>query len=130
MTFHADVERWLDWYLTTGEPRGKAGGYELARPPATISLSEIVQSVEPDLLGGLANCHRVAVGIGFIHTPARKGHMTGPGVAHLFGPLDHQNIQLTLPHLQYHSHCGAFFQSPQQSSTRSVITEAGFDQFQ
>lgn len=27
VTFHDDVDRWLDWYLATGEPRGKAGGY-------------------------------------------------------------------------------------------------------
>lgn len=27
VTFHNDVNRWLDWYLATGEPRGKAGGY-------------------------------------------------------------------------------------------------------
>jgi septum formation protein len=27
VTFHSDVKRWLDWYLETGEPRGKAGGY-------------------------------------------------------------------------------------------------------
>jgi septum formation protein len=27
VTFHNDVARWLDWYLATGEPRGKAGGY-------------------------------------------------------------------------------------------------------
>jgi septum formation protein len=27
VTFHDDVTRWLDWYLATGEPRGKAGGY-------------------------------------------------------------------------------------------------------
>jgi septum formation protein len=27
VTFHDDVGRWLDWYLATGEPRGKAGGY-------------------------------------------------------------------------------------------------------
>ena len=27
VTFRRDVERWLDWYLATGEPRGKAGGY-------------------------------------------------------------------------------------------------------
>lgn len=25
----ADVERWLEWYLATGEPRGKAGGYAI-----------------------------------------------------------------------------------------------------
>jgi septum formation protein len=29
VTFVADVDRWLDWYLATGEPRGKAGGYAL-----------------------------------------------------------------------------------------------------
>jgi septum formation protein len=27
VTFHGDVTRQLDWYLATGEPRGKAGGY-------------------------------------------------------------------------------------------------------
>ena len=27
VTFHDDVTRWLDWYLATEEPRGKAGGY-------------------------------------------------------------------------------------------------------
>jgi septum formation protein len=27
VTFHDHVKRWLDWYLATGEPRGKAGGY-------------------------------------------------------------------------------------------------------
>lgn len=27
--FMNDVERWLDWYLETGEPRGKAGGYAI-----------------------------------------------------------------------------------------------------
>jgi septum formation protein len=27
VTFHDDVTAWLDWYLATGEPRGKAGGY-------------------------------------------------------------------------------------------------------
>jgi septum formation protein len=29
VTFRADVDRWLDWYFATGEPRGKAGGYAL-----------------------------------------------------------------------------------------------------
>jgi septum formation protein len=29
VTFMDDVDRWLDWYLATGEPRGKAGGYAL-----------------------------------------------------------------------------------------------------
>ena len=27
--FNADGEPWLDWYLATGEPRGKAGGYAI-----------------------------------------------------------------------------------------------------
>lgn len=27
--FHADVDRWLPWYLATGEPVGKAGGYAI-----------------------------------------------------------------------------------------------------
>jgi septum formation protein len=27
--FRPDVDRWLNWYLLTGEPRGKAGGYAL-----------------------------------------------------------------------------------------------------
>ena len=29
VTFHDQVTRWLNWYLLTGEPRGKAGGYAL-----------------------------------------------------------------------------------------------------
>lgn len=29
VTFRRDVDRWLNWYLLTGEPRGKAGGYAL-----------------------------------------------------------------------------------------------------
>ncbi|MEW4530864.1 Maf family protein [Maioricimonas sp. JC845] len=29
VTFSADAGRYLDWYLSTGEPRGKAGGYGL-----------------------------------------------------------------------------------------------------
>jgi septum formation protein len=29
VTFRDDVEAWLDWYLETGEPFGKAGGYAL-----------------------------------------------------------------------------------------------------
>ncbi len=29
VTFRDDVDRWIDWYLATGEPRGKAGGYAL-----------------------------------------------------------------------------------------------------
>ncbi len=29
VTFRSDVTPWLNWYLLTGEPRGKAGGYAL-----------------------------------------------------------------------------------------------------
>ena len=29
VTFCEDVDRWLEWYIATGEPRGKAGGYAL-----------------------------------------------------------------------------------------------------
>jgi len=29
VTFRSDVRPWLNWYLLTGEPRGKAGGYAL-----------------------------------------------------------------------------------------------------
>src|SRR4029079_19349041 len=29
VTFTADVDRHLEWYLSTGEPRGKAGGYAI-----------------------------------------------------------------------------------------------------
>jgi septum formation protein len=29
VTFRPDVEPWLNWYLLTGEPKGKAGGYAL-----------------------------------------------------------------------------------------------------
>lgn len=34
--------------------RGKAGGYVLARPPAAITLREVVQAVEPGLLASPA----------------------------------------------------------------------------
>jgi len=27
--FVSDVDRWLDWYIATGEPHGKAGGYAI-----------------------------------------------------------------------------------------------------
>lgn len=34
--------------------RGKAGGYLLARPPATVTLLDVVQSVEPTMLANSA----------------------------------------------------------------------------
>lgn len=34
--------------------RGKAGGYLLARPPASITLFDVVQAVEPTMLGNSA----------------------------------------------------------------------------
>lgn len=46
--FHADVDRWLDWYLQTGESSGKAGGYaiqgagSLFVEQVTGSLSNVV----------------------------------------------------------------------------------------
>lgn len=29
VTMRLDIDEWLDWYLTTGEPLGKAGGYAI-----------------------------------------------------------------------------------------------------
>ena len=29
VTMRRDIDEWLDWYLTTGEPLGKAGGYAI-----------------------------------------------------------------------------------------------------
>ena len=29
VTIRSDIEDWLDWYIATGEPRGKAGGYAI-----------------------------------------------------------------------------------------------------
>lgn len=29
VTFRSDVDAWMDWYLATGEPWGKAGGYAI-----------------------------------------------------------------------------------------------------
>jgi septum formation protein len=46
--FHADVDRWLEWYLATGESAGKAGGYaiqgagSLFVDQVTGSLSNVV----------------------------------------------------------------------------------------
>jgi len=51
--------------------RGKAGGYVLARPPAKISLREVVQAVEPGLLA----------------TPANSSGSSGPAVSNVWHDL-------------------------------------------
>jgi len=42
--FDAAAERWLDWYLGTGEPRGKAGGYGI-QGAGGLFVSEIEGSL-------------------------------------------------------------------------------------
>jgi septum formation protein len=44
VAFHAHVDRWLDWYLATGEPRGKAGGYAV-QGAGSIFVSRVEGSV-------------------------------------------------------------------------------------
>ena len=44
VTFHDDGQRWLDWYLGTGEPRGKAGGYAL-QGAGSIFVSRVEGSI-------------------------------------------------------------------------------------
>jgi predicted house-cleaning NTP pyrophosphatase (Maf/HAM1 superfamily) len=44
VTFTEDVERWLDWYLATGESRGKAGGYAL-QGAGSIFISKVEGSL-------------------------------------------------------------------------------------
>lgn len=44
VTFRSDGERWLEWYIATGEPRGKAGGYAIQQ-----AGSVFVQRVEGSL---------------------------------------------------------------------------------
>ncbi|HID23366.1 MAG TPA: hypothetical protein EYP14_13340 [Planctomycetaceae bacterium] len=60
VTFRADIDQWLDWYLQTGEPLGKAGGYGIqgaadlfvARVEGSISnvvglpLRELLETLE------------------------------------------------------------------------------------
>jgi septum formation protein len=43
VTFRAADEAWLDWYLATGESRGKAGGYGL-QGAADVFVERIVGS--------------------------------------------------------------------------------------
>ena len=56
VTFHDDAERWLDWYLRTEEPRGKAGGYglqgagDLFVSQVTGSLSNVIGLPLRDLM--------------------------------------------------------------------------------
>ncbi len=44
VTMTHDVERWLDWYIETGEPRGKAGGYAL-QGAGSLFVSHVEGSV-------------------------------------------------------------------------------------
>ncbi len=44
VTFVADIERHLEWYLNTKEPRGKAGGYAI-QGAASIFISRIAGSL-------------------------------------------------------------------------------------
>lgn len=41
--FRSDVSRWLNWYLLTGEPRGKAGGYAL-QGAGSVFVEEVLGS--------------------------------------------------------------------------------------
>ncbi len=56
VTFAADGRRWLDWYLSTGEPRGKAGGYAIQGAGGLFaskiegSLSNVVGLPQRELL--------------------------------------------------------------------------------
>lgn len=58
VTIRPDVQRWLDWYLATGESRGKAGGYAVQGLASIFvtrvegSLSNIVGLPLEALLGG------------------------------------------------------------------------------
>jgi hypothetical protein len=53
--------------------------------------------------------------------------MAGPGIPLPLGTLDHQDIELTLAHLQYHGHRRPFHQAPQQFAARAVISQAALD---
>ncbi len=43
VTMRADVDRWLDWYLQTREPLGKAGGYAI-QGGASVFVTQLVGS--------------------------------------------------------------------------------------
>jgi septum formation protein len=63
VTFYDDVDRWLEWYLTTGESRGKAGGYALQEAGSIFvskidgSLSNVVGLPLRELQEILATAH-------------------------------------------------------------------------
>ncbi|MFO1019994.1 MAG: Maf family protein [Planctomycetales bacterium] len=42
--FHPDVDQWVDWYLKTGEPWGKAGGYAL-QGLGSVFINEVHGSI-------------------------------------------------------------------------------------
>lgn len=42
--FHTDVDRWLDWYLQTGESSGKAGGYAI-QGAASLFVDQVTGSL-------------------------------------------------------------------------------------
>lgn len=44
VTFTEDIDRWLDWYLATGEPQGKAGGYAL-QGLGSVLISQVTGSL-------------------------------------------------------------------------------------
>lgn len=44
VTFAADGERWLDWYFSTDEPRGKAGGYAI-QGAGSVFVERVVGSL-------------------------------------------------------------------------------------
>jgi septum formation protein len=58
--FIADVDRHLDWYIETGEPRGKAGGYAL-QGAGSIFISHVTGSLSNVIglpLEALLDCFR------------------------------------------------------------------------
>lgn len=44
VTFRRDMDPWLDWYLASGEPQGKAGGYAV-QGAGSIFMTSIVGSL-------------------------------------------------------------------------------------
>ncbi len=44
ITFRSDIDPWFDWYLASGEPQGKAGGYAV-QGAGSIFMTSIVGSL-------------------------------------------------------------------------------------